>query len=108
MPVEDKPWQIDNGNLWVSNIDYDPQTEDTKFDFLLNYLVARGGIPKKLREHTPGMKDPKETSLAQIGSQLQRLGAFVSNGGRLNPEELQRLAQKPVPLNESCSDCHYP
>lgn len=106
--LDETPWPIDGDNLWVSNIDYDGSTEDTPFDFLLNYLVARGGIPKQLDKRTPGLTNPRDTAMKDIGVKLEQLGAFIANGGKLTNEKLKELATRPVPLNESCSDSHYP
>ncbi len=108
MAIDETPWEISEGNLWVSNIDYDASTEDRPFDFLLNYLVARGGIPKQLRQLTPGLINPTDSTMEDIGDELIRLGAFIANGGRLTQDKLRKLAMRPVPLNESCSDSHFP
>lgn len=100
---------IGSGQLWVTNNDYDPQVADINFDFVLSYLVARGGIPKQLKVRTPGLPpNPTLLTSAGVGTLFQSLGGFILAGGALTNEQLRSHANNPVSLNESCSDSHYP
>ncbi len=73
---------VNTGTLFVTNLDYDPATEDAGFDFLLNYLVAKGGIPSELTERTPGMPDePPPVSLSHLGERLRALATLIETGG---------------------------
>jgi len=45
-------------DLWVANQGMDCDTPMNSFDFLLHYLTARTGIPRRLRQPTPGMATP--------------------------------------------------
>jgi hypothetical protein len=124
--------------LFVTNLDYDPATEYRNFDFLMNYLVAKGGIPRVLKKPTPGMPpDPDELTMRYLGEKLKALGEFIrTEGGTVggysvagggikvegvstNPapskarhsslaERLTAGVQAPVPLDQSCSDSHFP
>lgn len=96
-------------NLFVTNNDYDPLVADINFDFVLNYLVARGGIPKQLTAPTPGTPpNPTLLTPTNLGNLFQSLGAYILAGGALTIEQLLSHANNPVSLNESCSDSHYP
>jgi len=127
VPMEVTLNSVDNSSdLVVSNLDVDASLEDAPFDFLLNYLVARGGIPTVLSELTPGLpENPPMLTMGVVGDRLQSLGEMVSgmdqstgeklqalgdlavNGGRPSNEVLRRLLTMVVD-NQSCSDSHYP
>jgi hypothetical protein len=127
---------IDTGELWVTNLDVQAAVEDTQFDFLLNYLVAAGGIPKELHKRTPGMSpQPNRLTLAHLGERLKALGTLIETGGTVSgwrgaqgegdepgflrtgvPDEdrnaltgtLAKFAIDPVSLDPSCSTVRYP
>ena len=116
---------INSGQLIVSNLDIDPSVEDGPFDFLLNYLVARNGIPTVLKERTPGMPlNPPALTLHDVGEKLQDLGKALENaqlletrlqavsnlilsGGRPTRALLRHVTEMVVD-NQACSDSHYP
>ena len=136
--VEIQPNAAGAYELNVTNLDYDPATEYRNFDFLMNYLVAKGGIPNVLKKPTPGMPpDPEELTMKYLGEKLQALGEFIkTDGGTVHgylaaggsiqregvskrpatlkarhsslAERLTRGVQAPVPFDESCSDSHVP
>lgn len=136
--IEIQPNAAGAYELIVTNLDYDPATEYRNFDFLMNYLVAKGGIPRVLKKPTPGMPpDPEELTMRYLGEKLKALGEFIRTdsgtvGGYLNAgggitlegvstnsapskarhsslaERLTAGVQAPVPLDESCSDSHVP
>ncbi|HEX3071257.1 MAG TPA: hypothetical protein VHX14_22020 [Thermoanaerobaculia bacterium] len=136
--IEIQPNAAGAYELFVTNLDYDPATEYRNFDFLMNYLVAKGGIPRVLKKPTPGMPpDPEDLTMRYLGEKLKALGEFIkTDGGTVagyleagggikledvstNPapsrarysslaERLTAGVQAPVPLDESCSDSHVP
>lgn len=123
VPPQEKT--IDSGQLVVSNLDVDAAVEDAPFDFLLNYLVARNGIPTDLTKLTPGMPaDPTPLTLQELGGKLQDLGETIArgqllqsrlqavsnlilSGGRPTDAVLRTLTHRVVD-NQACSDSHYP
>jgi len=130
--------KVPSGELYVSNLDYDTATEYRNFDFLFNYLVAEGGIPRILKQPTPGMpRDPSGLTMRYLGEKLKALGEYIktdsgtvhgycASGGIIKTEEaparrttskandlalserIGRSVQAPVPLDQSCSDSHVP
>jgi hypothetical protein len=136
--IEIQPNPAGAYELFVTNLDYDPATEYRNFDFLMNYLVAKGGIPRVLKKPTPGMPpDPEDLTMRYLGEKLKALGEFIRTDGgtvagylaagggikvegvSINPvsskprhsslaERLTAAVQAPVPLDESCSDSHFP
>lgn len=133
-PVADGEYPIETYELIVTNLDFDPACEYSSFDFLLNYLVAQGGIPKILAKPTPGMPDvPQKLTAIKLGEKLKALGELVetlgtvagyrASGGQFGPpigpgakskrsafgaEKVGSSVQAPVPFDQSCSDSHYP
>jgi hypothetical protein len=131
-----EPIPIHTKRLVVTNLDYLTAAEDTDYDFLLNYLVGRGGIPKALILGTPGLDNPSLLTMQDLGGMLQQLGTKIANNGqadgltRIFPSldivgkdgQPDRLVQRhaagfgvtvdmlraPVPANQSCSDSQYP
>lgn len=123
---------ISGNQLWVINADVtspstDPAAgqalaESKKFDFLLNYLVARGGIPRKLKKAVPGMVPPlPPLTTERIKSELDELGEVVAMFGHLTPAEVNAKIDGTVAILEflgrttflielsaACSDSHYP
>lgn len=86
LPGNVEPWggdtEIETEELYISNLDVEAATEDYQFDFLMNFLVAKGGIPQKLSKRTPGMMaDPKPLTLHHLGERLKALGTFVETWG---------------------------
>jgi hypothetical protein len=124
--------------LFVTNLDYDTATEYRNFDFLFNYLVAEGGLPTMLKKPTPGMpRDPSQLTMKYLGEKLKALGEYImtdsgkvggyrDSGGTIKIEEERKLpmpssgvdssmaerigasVQAPLPLDQSCSDSHFP
>jgi hypothetical protein len=134
MPVNET---LETDELYVTNLDFDAPSEDTHFDFLGNYLVAKGGIPLVLDERTPGMPiEPNRLTMAHLGERLKAFGLLVEtegtvSGWRKSVERGQepglgspvgsdpgwiyglgghvaKHAIDPVPLNPSCSPSQYP
>lgn len=131
----DGEYPIDSNELIVTNLDFDPAIEYQSFDFLMNYLVAQGGIPKLLSKPTPGMpEDPQKLTFIKLGEKLKALGelvdtlgtvgGYLASGGLIHPpvvhgrksrssafsssEKVGSSVQAPVPFDQSCSDSHYP
>jgi hypothetical protein len=130
--------EIPTNELYLTNLDYDTSTEYRNYDFLMNYLVAKGGIPRVLKRPTPGMPpDPTELTMKFLGKKLKALGEFIMTdsgtvkgyraaGGRVKDEIVSHksttskaidssLAERltagvhaPVPFDQSCSDSHVP
>lgn len=80
------PWEadtaIETNELYISNLDIEAATEDFQFDFLLNFLVAKGGIPQQLSKRVPGMTpDPKSLTLNRLGEKLKAMGTLIETGG---------------------------
>jgi hypothetical protein len=105
-------WPLPGGELYVTNLDFDSGTEDVPIEFLLNYLVAEGGLPKVLAKNTPGMNDVLQPlTLELLGQRLQALGRMIENppSAPLTRESFARSGiQGPVPLDQSCSDSRFP
>lgn len=127
---------IETHELHITNLDLEAATEDTHFDFLLNYLVAKGGIPRVLERRTPGMpSEPKELTMLHLGQRLKALGTLIETDGTvagwhqavkrgdepgaprriISPpphgaitDFIARHAIDPVPFNESCSPANLP
>lgn len=73
---------IETNELYISNLDLEGAAEDFQFDFLLNFLVARGGIPQQLSKRTPGMTgEPKALTLNRLGERLKALGTLIETEG---------------------------
>ena len=86
LPNSMQPWEgdpvIETDTLYISNLDMESVSEDFQFDFLLNFLVARGGIPWRLSKRTPGMTgDPEELTTQRLGERLKALGTLIETGG---------------------------
>jgi hypothetical protein len=134
LPVE-KVVPIETHELYVSNLDLEAATEDSQFDFLMNYLVAKGGIPSQLHQRTPGMNpDPSALTLFRVGERMKALGTLIETQGTVSGwRAAQRRGDEPgslgidspsggdpfpgtraigsidpVPFDQSCSDSHFP
>jgi hypothetical protein len=98
---------LDTDTFTVGNVDFDSGPEDSAFDFLLNYLVARDGIPEILSRPAPGMPDgPQELSPKRLADALTRLADRICPGACLSTEEIMHI--DPDVLTASCSDSNYP
>ena len=76
---------IETNELFISNLDYEPALEDASFDFLLNYLVSRDGIPVRLSKRVPGMpEEPTELTMIHLGQRLKALGTLVETQGTVS------------------------
>lgn len=79
-PVDSTPFETNE--LYISNLDLEPATEDAEFDFLLNYLVTQEGIPRVLTRRVPGLSpQPREFSLERLGERMRSLGLFLQTEG---------------------------
>lgn len=126
-PVDD---EIETDQLFVTNLDLQSATEDSPFDFLLNYLVMKGGIPHELDKLTPGLYgDIVTITTDRLGERIKALGLLIETQGLVSgwrqavskgdepgapplrwkkaPEWdlgiAAKLAVDPVPLDPSCS-----
>ena len=127
---------IDSDTLVVTNLDYQTDISDIQFDFLMNYLTMRGGMPRSIVEKVPGLIEPQSVTFPLLGNRLTLLGQKISREGlpddflNLTPAGgiadrrvhsgisyihrlFQKLAQSgldrdPIPDNQSCSDSQYP
>jgi hypothetical protein len=114
---------IDSGQLVVTNLDYQTDLADVQYDFLLNYLVLRGGIPNKIVANPPGLVEYFQLTLPKLGNRLVLLGQKIAREGGINlgaggqADTLRALieplvaslsSRDPVPDNQSCSDSQYP
>lgn len=102
---------IDAPILTIANMDFDVPDEDDNFDFLLNYLVARDGIPRFLECPVPGLgNDPRSVTPKQIAYKLEglakRIGGSVMNGQWVTKDQI--IAAKPDVLTASCSNSQWP
>ena len=72
---------IDAPVLTIANMDFDVPDEDDNVDFLLNYLVARDGIPRFLERPVPGLgNDPVSVTAERIALRLEGLAARIGSG----------------------------
>ena len=95
--------EIDTEELYITNLDVEAAVEDTPFDFLLNYLVAKGGIPKELNRRTPGLPaEPAALTMKHLGERLRALGLLIETGGTVEgwttSIEMGDEPGKPLPL----------
>jgi hypothetical protein len=75
-------YPIYSNELFITNLDLDPACEYANFDFLMNYLVVKGGIPKVLAKRTPGLtSDSSSATLHRMGVRLKALGEAVNTLG---------------------------
>ena len=91
---------VETGRLYVTNLDMQASVEDTQFDFLLNYLVTEGGIPKTLNERTPGMtRQANSVTHAHLGQRLKAFGTLIETHGKYADfRDAQRKGDEPGPL----------
>ena len=126
---------VNTGTLYVTNLDMQASVEDTQFDFLLNYLIAEGGIPKTLTERTPGMtRQANSVTHTHLGERLKAFGTLIETHGKFKdfhdaqlkgdePGCLQLIPPPnhgadigtlatftidPVAMDPSCSTSNYP
>lgn len=126
------PRILEGHELHISNLDVEPAAEDAEFDFLLNYLVTTGGIPRVLTRRVPGLSaDPRPFSLERLGARMRALGLYLETRGTVagwqksigadkhlssartataDPfhEAISSLIQAPVPFDPSCSFGNLP
>ena len=97
--------------LIVANLDSNPYDDDVQFDFLLNYLTARGGIPMTLTSKIPGLfpdngefhrQSPDGPSRA-----LKHLDSVITTG-RLSGAQMDALQLHADEVTLACSDSRYP
>jgi len=98
MPVELET-EVESCELYVTNLDLEPATEDSSFDFLMNYLVTKGGIPKQLSQRTPGMpSEPARLTMAHLGEKLKALGVLIETEGTVKGwRDAIRIGDEPEP-----------
>ena len=93
---------IDTGHLTIGNIS--PQCESAgDFDFLLNYLTAHGGIPRRLPKTTIFL--PPEGVAARAMSECVAQAAAGFTQFRADVTRLPLEDDGPTP---ACSDSRYP
>jgi hypothetical protein len=102
---------IDAPILTIANMDFDVPDEDDNVDFLLNYLVARDGIPRFLEHPVPGLcNDPKSVTAAQIAQALyglaERIRGRTFDGQWVTREQI--IEAEPDVLTASCSNSQWP
>jgi hypothetical protein len=102
---------IDAPILTIANMDFDVPDEDDNFDFLLNYLVARDGIPQFLERPVPGLcNDPKSVTAERIAQKLEglaeRIGGGLADGRWVTNEQI--LEASADVLTASCSNSQWP
>lgn len=102
---------IDAPVLTIANMDFDVPDEDDNVDFLLNYLVARDGIPRFLERPVPGLgNDPRSVTAAQIAWKLEGLAERIG-GGLANQQWVtkdQIVEADLEVLTASCSNSQWP
>ena len=119
--VEAHDIPIKTNELFVTNLDFDPACEYRNFDFLLNYLVVKGGIPKVLTRRVPGMTpESQSVTLQRLGLRLKALGEAVTtfgtvllyklNGGAFSSPsgDQAKPLQSPPPGKGSLQDGAFP
>jgi len=115
--TSDEELDVPGGEMTLANLDFDDAAEDKDFDFLLNYLVARGGIPRKLKQRVPGLESPPPPLTTEmVSKQLSKLAAKIAAlpaspaTGRMPPEHLEKLRSRVGATigSPSCSDSIYP
>jgi len=91
-------------NLEAAVEDDAPQQGGT-FDFLMNYLTARGGIPQVIQKALPGMNAQTLHSMSPdtFAKALMTLAA-----GLIGPSDARRRLALPDETTPSCSDSEYP
>lgn len=97
--------------LTVANVDFDLADEDDNVDFLLNYLVARNGIPKVLAHPVPGMPGLQSQSPQEIADALNGLAQRIAGGRGPAGEWVTKAeirAWTPDVLTASCSNSTWP
>lgn len=101
-------------DLAVANFGIDCDSEDDKFDFLLHYLTAKGGIPRRLSQPVPGMPPaPQEFSQTQIDLALARVSQIDFPHHFESPcfgnfAELMAVTGAIGDITVACSDTRYP
>ena len=102
---------IDVYELTVANIDLSPGHDDVQFDFILNYLTGRGGIPETITAPLPGLDPIDQTSFRQSPDgplkAMKHLSSLITTG---RPSSAQMDAVR-VTMDEvtlACSDSRYP
>jgi hypothetical protein len=109
--VQSEVLTIDAPVLTIANMDFDAPDEDDNVDFLLNYLVARDGIPRFLERPVPGMgNDPQSVTAQQIARKLEglaeRIGGSVADGRWVTKDQI--IAAELYVLTASCSNSQWP
>lgn len=136
------PWggetTVETNELFFSNLDIEAAAEDFQFDFLLNFLVAKGGIPHQLSKRTPGMTgEPRPLTLDRVGERMKAFGTLIETAGTFagwqaavgrgdepeprhplpisKPPETESFLGKiakggidPIPFDSSCSTSNFP
>jgi hypothetical protein len=99
--------------LMVKNLEFPIEVASEQsggvYDYLLHFLTARGGIPRRLETHPPGVPDgplPSATG-AEIGKALEAMGCELVNAST-PPSDRPRLQIHRDFLTPSCSDSQYP
>jgi hypothetical protein len=103
---------IDAPILTIGNMDFDVPDEDNNVDFLLNYLVARDGIPRFLEHPVPGLSGhPQSVTAGQIAQALgglaERIGSGLAGGEWLTKDQIINVDPAAV-LSASCSNSQWP
>lgn len=109
--VESEQITLDAQMLTVGNVDFDPPAEDDYFDFLLNYLVARNGIPEVLDLPAPGMPSHLQSASPQriakaLHALAERIAGRSGYGEWVTKDEI--AAWTPNVLTASCSNSNWP
>jgi len=95
---ENQQWQLPNGKLYVSNFDIASGAEDAPIEFLLNYLVAEGGLPQAIANNTPGMSNKLQPmTLELLGDRLQALGWIIKTSPLAAPSNASNFIATSAP-----------
>jgi hypothetical protein len=108
------PQQIPLGNdLLVANQGMDCHTTENHLDFLLHYLTARAGIPRKLTQPTPGMTTLASFTRVTLDAALLNLSTLDFPNHFHGPcfeftDLFEKIKPRELVLSLACSDTRYP
>jgi hypothetical protein len=97
--------------LLVNNLETVPEEGADQgsgdFDFLFHYLTARGGIPKRIVQPTPALRDPVSATGDEIAAALTALAALLQKQAADADEFYEQLHLSPYGMTPACSPAEF-